>query len=110
MLLKLHTNATMPVVIPMSVEAKYQHLERRPEKATKHLCIKGRNMTVWNLVGMMQQMEWTPEETAKQYDLPVEVVHEAIAYYEANRESILAEHREMNRRMDEAFNGRAYIP
>ena len=98
-----------PLVIRMSIETKYQHLERRPEKATQHLCIKGRNMTVWNFVAFMLENQFTPEKAAKQYDLPVEAAYEAVAYYEANKESILAEHREMNRRMDEAFKGRAYI-
>ena len=69
----------------MSMETPYQWLEPKPyKKFTKQWGIKGRNMTVWNLVADVVVSGETPEFVANDYRLPVEAVHEALEYYYAN--------------------------
>ena len=84
----------------MSTTTTYQWLEPKPyKKLTKQLGIKGRNMTVWNLVADVVVSGLTPEEVAKDYRLPVEAVQEALEYYYANQEWIDAEVDEIGRRL-----------
>ena len=84
----------------MSTTTTYQWLEPKPyKKLTKQLGIKGRNMTVWNLVADVVVSGLTPEEVAKDYRLPVEAVQEALEYYYANQEWIDAEVDEVGRRL-----------
>jgi uncharacterized protein (DUF433 family) len=84
----------------MSTTTPYQWLEPKPyKKLTKQLGIKGRNMTVWNLVADVVVSGLTPEEVAKDYRLPVEAVQEALEYYYANQEWIDAEVDEIGRRL-----------
>ena len=75
----------------MSTETTYQWLEPKPYKRTRQLGIKGRNMTVWNLAAEVVVSERTPEEVARDFQLPVEAVQEALDYYCANKEWIDAE-------------------
>jgi uncharacterized protein (DUF433 family) len=64
------------------VETTYQWLEPKPYKRfTKQWGIKGRNMTVWNLVADVVVSEAPPEDVARRFRLPVEAVHEALDYY-----------------------------
>jgi uncharacterized protein (DUF433 family) len=84
----------------MSTTTIYQWLEPKPyKKFTKQLGIKGRNMTVWNLVADVVVSGLTPEEVARDYRLPVEAVQEALEYYYANQEWIDAEVDEIGRRL-----------
>jgi uncharacterized protein (DUF433 family) len=84
----------------MSTEATYQWLEPKPyKKFTKQLGIKGRNMTVWNLVADVVVSDVPPEEVAADYRLPVEAVQEALDYYYTNKEWIDAEVDEVGRRL-----------
>ena len=84
----------------MSTETTYQWLEPKPnKKSTRQLGIKGRNMTVWNLVADVVVSGVTPEEVATDYRLPVEAVQEALDYYYANKEWIDAEVDEVGRRL-----------
>lgn len=76
----------------MNTKITYQWLEPKPyKKGTRQLGIKGRNMTVWNLVAEIVVAGAAPEEMARRYRLPLEVVQEALAYYTENREWIDAE-------------------
>ena len=76
----------------MPTNTTYQWLEPKPyKKSTRQWGIKGRNMTVWNLVAPLVVREVTPEEMARRFDLPLEAVQEALAYYYANKEWIDAE-------------------
>lgn len=85
-----------------SVQTKWKWLEVRPKKTTKQLCIKGRNMTVWNLVADIIVSGCAPEEMARRYRLPLEAVQEALAYYHENRAMIDAEVEETKRQLREA--------
>ena len=76
----------------MSTTTTYQWLEPKPyKKFTRQLGIKGRNMTVWNLVADVVVSGLSPGEVAKDYRLPGEAVQEALDYYYANQEWIDAE-------------------
>jgi uncharacterized protein (DUF433 family) len=84
----------------MSVKTTYQWLEPKPyKKFTKQLGIKGRNMTVWNLVADIVVSEVTPEEMARRFRLPIEAVQEALQYYCDNKEWIDMEVDEEGRRL-----------
>lgn len=69
----------------------YLYLIAKPEKWRKQLYLKGRNMTVGQLVYTMRANSLSIEEAALDMDLPVEQVREAQAYYETHRELIEAE-------------------
>ncbi|MDW8030034.1 MAG: DUF433 domain-containing protein [Armatimonadota bacterium] len=77
----------------MKVEplATYKYLELRPETGRKQAYIKGRNMTVWQLLATMWANNQTPEQAAKNRSLPVEAIYEALDYYEKNKDLIHAE-------------------
>ena len=75
-------------------------LEPKPnKKSTRQLGIKGRNMTVWNLVADIVVSDMTPEEVADDRDLPLEAVQEALEYYATNKAWIDAEVDETGRRL-----------
>jgi uncharacterized protein (DUF433 family) len=77
----------------------YRYLEPKPYKKTKQLGIKGRNMTVWNLVGTMRTEGFTIEETAADFRLPVEAVIEALDYYYKNKTMIEEENEQIGREL-----------
>jgi uncharacterized protein (DUF433 family) len=87
----------------MSLETQvaYKYLEARAHPWRKILWIRGRNMHVWHLVATMLREGETPEETAKNFGLPVEAVIEALDYYQRNKELVDAETEEEGRRLRE---------
>ena len=66
----------------------WKHLERRPHKWRRQLYVKGRNMTARQLAGGVLSNKMTPEEGARDYDLPVEAVREALAYVEKEKDLV----------------------
>jgi uncharacterized protein (DUF433 family) len=70
----------------------WKHLVVRNHPWRKQLYIKGRNMTVRQLVGGMKANKLTEEQAVQSYDLPVEALREALAYFEANPEVIALDH------------------
>lgn len=93
-------HVTLPL---MSTEAQvtYKYLESRPHSWRKIPWIKGRNMHVWHLVATMLREGETPEETARNFGLPVEAVREALDYYQQNKALVDAETEEEARRLRE---------
>ncbi len=84
----------------MSLLTTYQWLEPKPSKRfTRQWGIKGRNMTVWNLVAGIVASGAPPEEMARRYRLPLEAVEEALHYYHGNKEWIDAEVNEVGRQL-----------
>ena len=77
----------VPAVQPIIFE-HYRYLVAKPDKWRKQLYLKGRNMTVGQLVYSMRANNLSAEEAAADMDLPVEQVREAQAYYEINRDLI----------------------
>jgi uncharacterized protein (DUF433 family) len=80
-------------------EVPYKYLEPRPHPWRKILWIKGRNMHVWQLLATMIREGETPEQTAKNFGLPVEAVLEALDYYQQNKALVGAETDEEGRRL-----------
>ena len=60
----------------------WKHLVPNPKSAYKQLFLKGRRIRARDLYGRFMSGEepMTPAEIAADYDLPLEVVEEAIAY------------------------------
>ena len=72
----------------------YKYLESRPHRWWKQLYIKGRNMTVWQLVSGILTDKQTPEEAANDYELPLGTVAESLLYCIDNWELIQTEREE----------------
>ncbi len=66
----------------------WKHLVIREHPWRKQLFLKGRNMTVRQLVGTVRASGFTEEEAAKDLHLPVEAVREALRYFDENPEVI----------------------
>lgn len=69
-------------------------LVRRDHPWRRQLWVKGRNITAGDLARTASGEGWSPEETARQFDLPVEAVVEAFRYAGNARELIAAEEAE----------------
>jgi uncharacterized protein (DUF433 family) len=69
---------------------KYLVVRKHPWR--KQLYVKGRNMTVRQLVGTVMANRFTEEQAAQDLHLPVEAIREALAYFEANPEVIALDH------------------
>jgi uncharacterized protein (DUF433 family) len=74
-----------------------EEVEERPVEGRGHLVyrrhpwrrqpyLKGRNMTVRQLLGTVRANRWDEEQAARDLDLPVEAVREALRYADENRE------------------------
>jgi hypothetical protein len=68
--------------------APWQHLVARRHPWRKQLYLKGRNMTVRQLVGTVTANRFSEEQAAQDLGLPVEAIREAFAYFQANPEVI----------------------
>ena len=79
-------NGSTPLV-PKSVETPvepWKYLVRRNHPWRKQLYIKGRKMTVRQLLSNMTPNDYTEDEAAENLELPVEAIREALAYAEQN--------------------------
>ena len=72
----------------------YKRLERRPHPWRKQLYIRGRNMTVWQLVSGILTYNQTPEEAAEDFELPLDTIAEALLYCVENWNLIQTEREE----------------
>jgi uncharacterized protein (DUF433 family) len=66
----------------------WKHLVARRHPWRKQLFLKGRNMTVRQLVGTVKANKFSEVQAAKDLGLPVEAIREALAYFDANPEVI----------------------
>lgn len=87
---------SVPAVEPL-LFGHYQYLVTRPEQGRKQPYLKGRNMTVGQLVYKMRANHLSVEQAAEDMDLPAEQVMEALAYYQIHRELIESEMEEEKR-------------
>jgi uncharacterized protein (DUF433 family) len=71
----------------------WKYLDRKPGSAYKQLFVRGRNIAARTLYGryMSEEEPMTAEEIAADYDLPLEVVLEAIAYCQSNPAEIASD-------------------
>ncbi len=72
-------------------KTQWQYLEPRPSSWRKQLYIKGRKLTAFTVWSDMIANEDTLEETADNWNLPLEVIREAIEYCENNQELLKSE-------------------
>ena len=71
----------------------WTYLDLKPGSSYKQLFVKGRNIAARTLYGryMSAAEPMTPEEIAADYNLPLEIVLEAIAYCESNPPEIASD-------------------
>jgi uncharacterized protein (DUF433 family) len=68
----------------------YVYLAPNPKSAYRQLFVKGTRIRARTLYGWYASAEpMTPEEIAREFNLPVEAVQEAIAYCESNPPELL---------------------
>lgn len=78
---------------PAEESEQYAWLERRPGGWRKQLYLKGRNMTVGQLIYSMRANRTlnNPAAAARTFALPAEQVQEALTYYRQHKSLIEAE-------------------
>lgn len=76
---------------------RWKHLIARPDSWRRQLSLRDRNMTVGQLVSTVYASRMTPDQAAEDLDLPLEVIREALAYYEQNKELVQREAEEERR-------------
>jgi len=86
-----YAEAVIPGVEEALVNDRWTWLVERPHPWRRQLWLKGRRIRAAQLMERMEANGWPPEETARQFELPVDAVLEAQRYVEANRELIHAE-------------------
>jgi uncharacterized protein (DUF433 family) len=64
----------------------WSHLVSRRHPWRRQAYLQGRNLTVRQLVGTVKANGWNEEQAARNLDLPVEAIREALRYAEENRE------------------------
>ncbi len=69
----------------------WEHLVHRKHPWRRQPYLKGRNMTVRQLVGTIKANRWSEEEAARQVDLPVEAIREALRFAEQEPELLAFE-------------------
>jgi uncharacterized protein (DUF433 family) len=79
----------------------WQHLVYRAHGWRKQLSLKGRKMTVGQLVMTMRANQMTPEDASVNFSLPLDAIREALNYASAHDSLIRAEAAEERRRLQE---------
>jgi uncharacterized protein (DUF433 family) len=98
--LSTHERLTLVSAIVQSLQEEaqadetWQFLAPYPQSWRKQLYIKGRKLPASIVWGDMIVNEMTPEESAEDWDLPLEAVQEAIRYCETHRELLNTEAKE----------------
>jgi uncharacterized protein (DUF433 family) len=85
----------------MRGKAEYHHLEKRPDKESRELFVRGRGIrcsTIWH---DRYVSRFPPAQIAKDRDIPVEAVYEALGYCEENWETICMEKDIERKRLEE---------
>ena len=72
----------------LNQQPTYAYLEARPHRWRKQLYLKGRNITVGQLIYSMRANNLSAEDAAYELDLSVEQVNEAQQYYQLNKSLI----------------------
>lgn len=79
----------------------WRYLVARPHPWRRQLSIKGRNLTVGQLLTTMRANQLSPEQASEDLDLPISAIREAIKYGENHRDLIALEASEERRRLTE---------
>ncbi len=72
----------------------YKHLVAHPDSWRRQLWLRGRHMTVGQLIAWMNANGLSAVEAAADFEAPLAQVEEAVAYYEMHRDLVDAELRE----------------
>jgi uncharacterized protein (DUF433 family) len=80
---------------------RWQFLIARPHRWRRQLSIKGRNMTVGQLVSTVRANRYTPDQASDELELPLAAINEALTYFAENRDLIEMEASEERRRLGE---------
>ncbi|HEX3035758.1 MAG TPA: hypothetical protein VHT73_11625 [Thermodesulfobacteriota bacterium] len=75
----------------MAPKAKYKHLEKRLDKKVQELFVRGTGIRASTLWHDRYVSRFSPDRIAKDRDIPVEAVYEALAYCQENWELICHE-------------------
>lgn len=89
-----HPDAIPELTRAVRPELQYSYLVARPHPWRKQLAFKGRRLTVGQFLGRMRIENWSPEEAATDFELPVEAAYEALEYGERHADLIAAEEAE----------------
>lgn len=81
---------SVPAVEPIVFD-HYRYLVKRPEKGREQPYLRGRNMTVGQLIYTIRANNLSIKEAAEDFDLPIEQVLEAQAYYQTHSDLIASE-------------------
>lgn len=81
--------------------SRWQYLIARPHRWRRQLSIKGRNMTVGQLVSTVRANRYTPEQASAELELPLAAILEALTYHAENQDLIELEASEERRRVEE---------
>lgn len=79
-------------------ERRYKHLVRVRHPWRRQLSLKGRRLTVGQLVWQMRANDLSVEKAAREFDLPVDAVGEAVEYATHHADLLAAEAAEERRR------------
>lgn len=79
--------------------APWHYLVARPHSWRRQLSIKGRNLTVGQLISTMRANKLSPDQAADDFDLPLAAINEAVQYYHENQAMIQLEAAEERRRL-----------
>ncbi len=79
--------------------APWHYLAARPHFWRRQLSIKGRNLTVGQLISTMRANKLSPDQAADDFDLPLAAINEAVQYYHENQAMIQLEAAEERRRL-----------
>jgi uncharacterized protein (DUF433 family) len=73
---------------------EWKYLERRPGSSYQQLCIKGKRIWAWTLYCefMNDREPRTPQQLAEDWGVPLEAVHEAIAYCQSDPPELREDH------------------
>ena len=85
----------------MGTLVKNQHLEKRPSKHSRELCVRGAGIRASTLWHDRYVSRLSPEKIAKDRDLSVEVLYEALAYCQEHWEDICREKDRERRRLEQ---------
>lgn len=96
----------------MPADVEYKHLEPRTRSNYRQLWVKGRHMRAEVLYRLTVGPEpRRPEEVAEDYDLPLEVVLEAIDYSTRNKDLLDEERaREKAKLAERRLDRPAFVP
>ncbi len=80
---------------------QYEHLVQRSESGRRQPYLKGRNMTVGQLIYTMRANQLSLDAAAADLDVPAAQIREAVAYYQVHRDEVDGEMAEEGRRLRE---------